>query len=164
MGRCVAQLPRSCCRMSNAQKSMAACAWCMEPAFVVVVPVCCTSSVSGMATPRQSRLRSVCCCIPSRWVSAPLLWYDWSRRVHRRACQQLVRHQRLEMSLSPPATSPPIAEAILSRAQRACASLVARAAGSQYPSFHRWSPHNQALRRPGSPCHLARTGDSVTSS
>jgi hypothetical protein len=33
---------------------------------------------------------------------------------------QLVRHQRLEMSLSPPAAaSPPTAEVILSRAQRA---------------------------------------------
>jgi len=33
---------------------------------------------------------------------------------------QLVRHQRLEMSLSPPAaTSPPSADVILSRAQRA---------------------------------------------
>jgi len=52
--------------------------------------------------------------------SAPVLWRDWSRRVHRRACMQLVRHQRLEMSLSPPAaTSPPIASVILSRAQRA---------------------------------------------
>ncbi len=52
--------------------------------------------------------------------AAPLLWRDWSRRAHRRACRQLVRHQRLEVSLSPPATaSPPIAEVILSRAQRA---------------------------------------------
>src|SRR5437764_7629319 len=48
---------------------------------------------------------------------APLLWCDWSRRAHRRACIQLVRYQRLEMSLSPPtAASPPIADAILSRA------------------------------------------------
>jgi hypothetical protein len=52
--------------------------------------------------------------------AAPLLWRDWSRRAHRRACIQFVRHQRLEMSLSPPiAASPPIAEVILSRAQRA---------------------------------------------
>jgi hypothetical protein len=52
--------------------------------------------------------------------SAPLLWRDWSRRDHRRTCMQLVRHQRIEVSLSPPsATAPPTAEAILSRAQRA---------------------------------------------
>ena len=56
--------------------------------------------------------------------SAPLFWRDWSRRAHRRACMQLVRHQRIEVSLSPPtATALPTAEAILSRAQRAHARL-----------------------------------------
>src|SRR5258708_5820909 len=55
---------------------------------------------------------------------APLLWRDWSRREHRRACMQLVRHQCIEVSLSPPATaSPPPADVILSRAQRAHARL-----------------------------------------
>jgi len=52
--------------------------------------------------------------------SAPLLWRDWSRRAHRRACMQLLRRQRadvtLEQALPPhPDASPPI----LSRAQRA---------------------------------------------
>jgi hypothetical protein len=57
---------------------------------------------------------------PLQVGSAPLLWCDWSRRVHRRACMQLVAHQRLEMCLSPPASAgPPIADVILSRAQRA---------------------------------------------
>jgi len=51
---------------------------------------------------------------------APLLWRDWSRREHRRACLQLVRHQRIEVNLLPPAAvSPGKAEVILSRAQRA---------------------------------------------
>jgi len=51
---------------------------------------------------------------------APLLWRDWSRRVQRRACIQLLRHQRIEVGLSPPAIAPPCAaEVILSRAQRA---------------------------------------------
>jgi hypothetical protein len=51
---------------------------------------------------------------------APLLWRDWSRRVHRRACMQLVRHQRIEVSLSPPAAaSPPSADVLLTRRQRA---------------------------------------------
>jgi hypothetical protein len=54
----------------------------------------------------------------------PLLWHDWSRRVHRRACLQLVRHQRIEVRFPPPvAASSPPAEAILSRAQRAHARL-----------------------------------------
>jgi hypothetical protein len=57
---------------------------------------------------------------PLQVGSAPLLWRDWSRREHRRACLQLVRHQRIEVSLSPPAAAPPrTAEGILSRAQRA---------------------------------------------
>jgi hypothetical protein len=52
--------------------------------------------------------------------SAPVLWRDWSRRAHRRACMQLLRRQRadvtLEQVLPPhPEASPPI----LSRAQRA---------------------------------------------
>jgi len=55
---------------------------------------------------------------------APLLWQDWSRREHRRACLQLVRHQRIEVSLSPPTgASPPTTDAILSRAQRAHSRL-----------------------------------------
>jgi hypothetical protein len=52
--------------------------------------------------------------------SALLLWKDWSRRQHRRACIQLLRHQQLDLHLElpsqpSPATSPPL----LSRAQRA---------------------------------------------
>jgi hypothetical protein len=55
---------------------------------------------------------------------APLLWRDWSRREHRRACFQLVRHQRLEVSMPPPvAASPHTTIGILSRAQRAHARL-----------------------------------------
>ncbi|MHB8600970.1 MAG: transposase family protein [Ktedonobacteraceae bacterium] len=61
---------------------------------------------------------------PLQVGSAPLLWRDWSRKEHRRACMQLVRHQCLEIRLSPPtATSPPTAEVILSRAQRAHSRL-----------------------------------------
>ncbi len=57
---------------------------------------------------------------PLQVGSAPLLWHYSRRRVHRRVCQQLVRHQRLEMSLSPPpAASAGKAEVILSRSQRA---------------------------------------------
>jgi hypothetical protein len=51
---------------------------------------------------------------------APLLWRDWSRREHRRACMQLVRHQRIEVSMPPPAAAlRGEADVILSRAQRA---------------------------------------------
>src|SRR5258708_6909427 len=52
--------------------------------------------------------------------SAPLLWRDWSRREYRCACMQLVRLQRIEVSLLPPTAAPPgTANVILSRAQRA---------------------------------------------
>lgn len=61
---------------------------------------------------------------PLQVGSAPLLWRDWSRRVHRRVCRELVRHQRIEMSLlPPPAASSDNVEVILSRAQRAHARL-----------------------------------------
>jgi hypothetical protein len=52
----------------------------------------------------------------------PLLWRDWSRRVHRRACLQLLRQQHLEVRLLAdlpcPCRSAP-SPAILSRAQPA---------------------------------------------
>ena len=52
--------------------------------------------------------------------SAPVLWKDWSRRQHRRASMQLLRHQHVEVqeeqALSP---SPDVSPPILSRAQRA---------------------------------------------
>jgi hypothetical protein len=52
--------------------------------------------------------------------SAPLFWRDWSRREHRRTCMSLLRHQRIEVSVSPPPPASPItADVILSRAQRA---------------------------------------------
>jgi hypothetical protein len=76
----------------------------------------CQWNGSATAKPRQVSVL----LHPLQVGSAPLLWHDWSRRVHRRACQQLVRHQRMEMSLSPPtAASSGKAEVILSRAQRA---------------------------------------------
>jgi hypothetical protein len=52
----------------------------------------------------------------------PLLWRDWSRRVHRRACIYLLRHQRMEVHMesggSASATSV-VSSPPLSRAQRA---------------------------------------------
>ena len=56
--------------------------------------------------------------------SAPVLWRDWSRRVHRHACMQLLRQQRVEVTL-PEVCSPPQEKAptALSRAARAHARL-----------------------------------------
>ncbi len=54
---------------------------------------------------------------------APLLWRDWSRRVHRRACNQLLRHQRMEIQTEPgnglDSATPALTPTPLSRAERA---------------------------------------------
>jgi hypothetical protein len=50
----------------------------------------------------------------------PLLWYDWSRRHHRRACMQLLRHQRVDVQVQQGiSANPELAPAPLSRPQRA---------------------------------------------
>jgi hypothetical protein len=50
----------------------------------------------------------------------PLLWYDWSRRHHRRVCMQLLHHQRLDIQQEQGSSaSSDLAPAPLSRAQRA---------------------------------------------
>jgi hypothetical protein len=51
--------------------------------------------------------------------SAPLLWYDWSRRDHRRACIRLLRHQRVEVQVQSRDAPLAITPAPLSRAERA---------------------------------------------
>ena len=76
----------------------------------------CQWNGSATAKPRQVSVL----LHPLAVGSAPLLWRDWSRREHRRACMRLVRHQRVEVSLPPSAAvSPGTAKVILSRAQRA---------------------------------------------
>jgi hypothetical protein len=73
----------------------------------------------GEATTKPRRI-SVRLASSPDWLRAAAASRDWSRRAHRRACMQLVRHQRIEVSLPPPAAaSPRKAEVIVSRAQRA---------------------------------------------
>jgi hypothetical protein len=69
---------------------------------------------------------------PGEWVAASdaggfraaTATRDWSRREHRRACMQLTRLQRIEVSPLPPAAAQPAtANVILSRAQRAHSRL-----------------------------------------
>ena len=56
--------------------------------------------------------------------SEPILWRDWSRRHHRRACIQLVRHQCVKLEIEPPTTARlTVTPAPLSRAQRAHSRL-----------------------------------------
>jgi len=72
----------------------------------------------GRATTKPRRVSLL--LHPLQVGSAPLLWKDWSRRQHRRACMCLLRNQRVEVTLTqalPP--EPQSLEVILSRAQRA---------------------------------------------
>ncbi len=56
--------------------------------------------------------------------SQPLFWRDWSRRVHRRACIQLLRQQCVKVEVEPPTTVLLNVKPVpLSRAQRAHARL-----------------------------------------
>ena len=56
--------------------------------------------------------------------SEPILWRDWSRRQHRRACIQLVRHQCVQIEVEPPTTARlTVTPAPLSRAERAHSRL-----------------------------------------
>ena len=80
----------------------------------------CQWNGSATAKPRQVSDAS---SAPAGWGTIAAS-RDWSRRAHRRACMQLVRHQRIEVNLSPPAAAqPPTADVILSRAQRAHSRL-----------------------------------------
>ncbi len=57
---------------------------------------------------------------PLQVGSAPLQWYDWSRRQHRRACRELLRRQRVDVHTEPPEHPDPASSPLgLSRAQRA---------------------------------------------
>ncbi len=50
----------------------------------------------------------------------PILWRDWSRRFHRRACIQLLRHQYIKVEVEPPTSASLAVQPVpLSRAQRA---------------------------------------------
>jgi hypothetical protein len=56
--------------------------------------------------------------------SEPILWRDWSRRSHRRACIRLVRHQCVKVKVEPPiSASPAVTPVPLSRASRAHSRL-----------------------------------------
>ncbi len=53
----------------------------------------------------------------------PLLWRDWSRRVHRRACIHLLRHQCVQVQVESQDATPSATPTLLSRAERAHSRL-----------------------------------------
>ncbi len=72
----------------------------------------------GRATTKPRRVSLL--LHPLRVGPDPLLWKDWSRKQHRRACMGLTRHQRVEVTLGQVTPAEPSGpQAILSRAQRA---------------------------------------------
>jgi hypothetical protein len=72
----------------------------------------------GRATTKPRRVSLL--LHPLEVGSAPLLWKDWSRRQHRRACMGLLRTQQVEITLPQVTPAEPHSRAgILSRAQRA---------------------------------------------
>ena len=76
----------------------------------------CQWSGSATAKPRQVSVL----LHPLAIGPAPVLWRDWSRRRHRRACLSLLRSQHLDVHIDPPNTPPAIlSPPLLSRAQRA---------------------------------------------
>ena len=121
MERCAVRQASRCLQTSGAEKPMGACAWSMRPASAVVAPVPCVNSVNGMAVLLPSRAFVSVLLHPLVVGSAPLLWKDWSRRQHRRACKQGLGSQRVEVQVKPTdSPSPPEQKAvILSRAHRA---------------------------------------------
>jgi len=100
---------------------------------------------------------------PSVVGAAPLLWHDWSRRQHRRACIHLLRPQCVEVQVEPANPgSPAVSPAPRSRAKPGPLSpLLGSAAGTQCPSPNGWPGDNPPLWRPHMLCHLARFSDGL---
>ncbi len=110
--------------MSGVGKLTEACGWSMRPVFAVAALALSGNSVNGKAAPPKSRAREVGSCIPSPLVQPLCVFRDWSRRLHRRECIQLLRQQRVEVQMeSGRAASPSLSPAPLSRAQRAHSRL-----------------------------------------
>jgi hypothetical protein len=76
----------------------------------------CQWSGAATAKPRQVSVL----LHPVAVGALPVLWRDWRRREHRWACIQLLRHQRVEVTLPQTTPAEPLhSEGTLSRAQRA---------------------------------------------
>ena len=114
----------------------------------------CQWNGSATAKPRQVSVL----LHPLAVGSAPLLWRDWHRRLHRRACLPLHRQRldvQMEQALAPPLRC--LASASFSCTAGALSPQLSRTAGAQCTSSDGESDYSQAVRYPRSCCHLART-------
>ncbi len=98
--------------------------------------------------------------------SESILWRDWSRRFHRRACIQLLRHQYIQGRSRASYLCQPGRQACAPFPCPTCplSALMGRTAGSQCASPHGWPGNDQTVRHPRRLCHLARFGDGLTQS
>ncbi|GHO80651.1 hypothetical protein KSD_84220 [Ktedonobacter sp. SOSP1-85] len=96
--------------------------------------------------------------------SEPVLWFDWSRRQHRRACIQLVRPSMCQDRGRVCHLSQPRHSACAPFQSFACSlsAFVGRTAGSQRALSIGWPGDDPTVRRPRRLCHLARTGGGLT--
>ncbi len=115
---------------------------------------------SGAATakPRQgSRLVH-----PMVVGSSPLLWRDWSRREHREACIQLLRHQRVEVKVQPAEATltgpfPPLSRAERAQYRLSWEERLARNASALASG----QVTIQLIARPRTLCRCSRSGQCV---
>lgn len=100
---------------------------------------------------------------PLQVGSAPLLWKDWSRRQHRRACMNLLRQQQVEVTLPQSAPAEPHRPVVvLSRAQRAHYRLSwDERLACNAPASTTGRPTIKQIARPSKLCSLPRATDSV---
>ncbi len=150
--------------MSNAEKPMGVCGWCMELAFAVVVPARSESLASGRAAPPKSRARSACCSIRSSLVRPRC---GFARLEPQRAPARLYAACPAPTCRGEPAASlrsfaRPSRGDPVPCAASARASLVGRAASSQCAQERGEPDRDQAVRGPRRLYDLSGGGDSVT--
>ena len=92
--------------------------------------------------------------------NAPLLWCDWSRRVHRHACIQFLREKsRRDPGRASHFCKPGHRVCMpFPRRARPFSALLDRATGSQCTSRDFWTGDDPTVRRPRAYCDLVRIG------
>lgn len=153
MGPSAVLLGRHAVRRTSAVRAMGACASSLQ----------CHSGRFREPCQWQGRNTPNPCCVsvwlhPLQGGSAPVLWHDWSRWQHRRACMQLRRHQRGACSIR----SGHLCTGVFSCPARPRSALVGRASGTDGLCLTDWSEDHHAVWGPRRMCDLAGSVDGVT--
>lgn len=161
MARCTALLINHWRSMHGAWKPMAAYGWCMlQHPESSTLPAAKASSMEWRRHGKATAGKPTGASRGGRFLAAT--WRDWSRREHREACIQLLRHQRVEVKVQPAEatlTGPPQP---LSRAERAQYRLsweerLARNASALASG----QVTIQLIARPRTLCRCSRSGQCV---